>query len=82
MPATILACKPRMPPAIAAGSGPRYNSGMKQLVRKPLLLAFLLSIPLWIVFDNYLVAGMAALLAAFLVAMCHALYTLGKKKRQ
>jgi len=55
---------------------------MKQLVRKPLLLAFLLSIPLWIVFDNYLVAGMAALLAAFLVAMCHALYTLGKKKRQ
>lgn len=60
----------------------RYNSGMKQLVRKPLLLAFLLSIPLWIVFDNYLVAGMAALLAAFLAAMCHALYVLGKKKRQ
>ena len=60
----------------------RYNGGMKQLVRKPLLLAFLLSIPLWIVFDNYLVAGMAALLAAFLAAMCHALYTLGKKKRQ
>ncbi|MGB3287679.1 MAG: hypothetical protein WBA83_00240 [Burkholderiaceae bacterium] len=55
---------------------------MKQLVRKPLLLAFLLSIPLWVVFDNYLVAGMAALLAAFLAAMCHALYTLGKKKRQ
>jgi len=53
---------------------------MKLLARKPLLLAFLLSLPLWAVFGNYLVAIMAGLLASFLVAMCHALYVLRSKK--
>ena len=57
-----------------------YNSAMKLLARKPLLLAFLSSLPLWVVFGNYLVAIMVGLLASFLIAMCHALYVLRNKK--
>ncbi|TCT07306.1 hypothetical protein [Paralcaligenes ureilyticus] len=49
---------------------------MKLLARKPLLLAFLLAFPLWIALGNLIVAASAALLLAFLIAMCHALYTL------
>ncbi|GAB2887065.1 hypothetical protein LSG25_17625 [Paralcaligenes sp. KSB-10] len=48
---------------------------MKQLVRKPLLLAMLLTLPLWIAFGNFIVAVTIALLLAFLIAMCYALYT-------
>ncbi|MGP1613825.1 MAG: hypothetical protein ACTS5Y_01990 [Pollutimonas bauzanensis] len=48
---------------------------MKQLLRKPLAFALLLSLPLWVVFDNYLVAIMVALLVAFLLSMCYTLYT-------
>lgn len=53
---------------------------MKQLLRKPLLLAFLLSLPLWIVFNNYIVAIMVALLVAFLLSMCYSLFLLSKGK--
>ncbi len=49
---------------------------MKLLARKPLLLAFVLAFPLWIALGNFIVATSAALLLAFLIAMCHALYTL------
>lgn len=49
---------------------------MKQLLRKPLLLAVLLSLPLWVVFNNYLVAITVALLCGFLASMCHTLYVL------
>lgn len=49
---------------------------MKQLIRKPLLLALLLSLPLWIIFNNYIVAIIAALLCGFLASMCHTLYLL------
>lgn len=52
---------------------------MKDLVRAPALLSLLLSFPLWIVFGNYIVALIVALLAAFLIAMCHSLLVL---KRQ
>jgi hypothetical protein len=58
-----------------------YNSDMTSLLRKPLLLALLLSIPLWVVFDNYIVAMMVALLVSFLGAMCLSLYTLEKKDK-
>ncbi len=51
---------------------------MKQLVRKPFFLALLLSLPLWIVFNNYIVAIMVALLVAFLLSMCHSLYVLNR----
>ncbi len=49
---------------------------MKLLARKPLLLAFLLVFPFWIALGNFIVAASVALLLAFLIAMCHALYTL------
>jgi len=49
---------------------------MKQLVNKPLLLAAVLTVPLWIVFGNFLVGLMVALFAAFLIAMCRTLYIL------
>lgn len=53
---------------------------MKQLVRKPFFLALLLSLPLWIVFNNYIVAIIVALLVAFLLSMCHSLYLLSQGK--
>jgi uncharacterized protein (DUF58 family) len=55
---------------------------MKQLVRKPFFLALLLSLPLWIVFNNYIVAIMVALLVAFLLSMCHSLYVLNRAKAE
>lgn len=58
----------------------RYNSGMKQLLRKPLFSGLLLSVPLWVVFNNYLVALMVALLVSFLASMCHTLYLMNRKK--
>jgi hypothetical protein len=58
-----------------------YNSGMKSLLRKPLLLAVLLSIPLWIVFGNYIVAITTAVLVSLLGTMCMQLYTLSKKDK-
>ncbi|WP_353171457.1 hypothetical protein [Paracandidimonas soli] len=52
---------------------------MKDLVRAPALLSLLLSIPLWFILDNFIVALIVALLIAFLIAMCHSLLVL---KRQ
>lgn len=54
---------------------------MKQLANKPLLLAAILTVPLWIVFGNFLVGLMVALFAAFLIAMCHTLYILKRSQR-
>ncbi|OWT59250.1 hypothetical protein [Candidimonas nitroreducens] len=54
---------------------------MKLLARKPLLLAALLSIPLWIALGNFIVAVCVALLLSFLIAMCHALYVLRRAPR-
>lgn len=58
----------------------RYNDGMKQFLRKPLFSAFLLSLPLWVIFNNYLVALMVALLVSFFASMCHSLYLMNRKK--
>lgn len=49
---------------------------MKQLARKPFFLALLMSLPLWIVFDNFIVAIIVALLVAFFISMCHSLYAI------
>jgi ABC-type antimicrobial peptide transport system permease subunit len=54
---------------------------MKELACKPLLLAFLLSLPLWIVFGNYVVALIVALLTAFLISMCYSLYAIRRARR-
>jgi len=53
---------------------------MKKMINRPLLLALLLSLPLWVVFGNYLVAIIAALLLAFLLSMVNALRVLNKEK--
>lgn len=55
---------------------------MRQLVNRPLFLAALLVIPLWILLGNFVVALMAALLVAFLAAMVHSLRVLKKHERQ
>ncbi len=53
---------------------------MKQLVNHPVLLALILSLPLWIVLGNYLVAIIVALLVSFLLSMYNALRVLNRKK--
>ncbi|MFT0545020.1 hypothetical protein ACMHYO_01535 [Allopusillimonas ginsengisoli] len=55
---------------------------MNQLVRRPLLLSFLLSLPLWIIFNNYIVALIVGLLAGFLVSMCHSLWVINQQKNE
>ena len=54
---------------------------MKQLINRPFLLSILLSLPLWIVFDNFIVAIIVALVVSFLLSMCNTLYLMNKKKR-
>jgi len=54
---------------------------MAQLARKPLLLALLLVLPLWTTLGNFIVAATVALLLAFMIAMCHALYVLRRSGR-
>jgi len=53
---------------------------MKQILNRPFLLALILSLPLWVVFGNYVVAFMAALLFSFLLSMYNALRILNRKK--
>lgn len=55
---------------------------MKPLLNHPFLLALLLSLPLWVVLGNYIVALMAALLLAFLLSMYNALRVLNRKKQE
>ncbi|WP_397475869.1 hypothetical protein [Pusillimonas sp.] len=55
---------------------------MRQLANRPMLLAALLVIPLWIILGNFVVALMVALLVAFLVSMVHSLRVLKKHERQ
>lgn len=53
---------------------------MKQLACKPLFFACLLTIPLWIVLGNFIVAASVALLVAFFISMCYALYVMQHPK--
>lgn len=53
---------------------------MKQILNRPILLALVLSLPLWVVFGNYVVAALAALLIAFLLSMINALLVLRRDK--
>jgi len=52
---------------------------MKQLLNHPFLLALILSLPLWVVLRNYIVAFIAALLISFLLSMYNALRVLKRK---
>lgn len=51
-----------------------------KILNRPFLLAVALSLPLWIVFGNFVVAIMAALLISFLLSMYNALRVLKRKK--
>ncbi|NYT22284.1 hypothetical protein H0A73_01595 [Alcaligenaceae bacterium] len=53
---------------------------MKQLLNRPFLLALILSLPLWVVFGNYVVALIAALLLSFLLSMYNSLRILNRRK--
>lgn len=53
---------------------------MKQLLNHPFLLALILSLPLWIVLGNYIVAVIVALLVSFLLSMYNALRVMKRDK--
>ena len=53
---------------------------MKQILNRPILLALVLSLPLWVVFGNYVVALIAALLLSFLLSMYNSLRILNRRK--
>lgn len=54
---------------------------MKELANKPLLTSLLLALPLWLIFDNFVVGAILGLLAGFFITMCVSLHRLkhGKK---
>lgn len=54
---------------------------MKQLLRKPFLLALILSLPLWLAFNNYIVALCVALLVAFLVSMIDSIIAIQAQRK-
>lgn len=53
---------------------------MKQLLNHPFLLAMILSLPLWVVLGNFIVAVIAALLVSFLLSMFNALRVMKRDK--
>lgn len=55
---------------------------MKQLLRKPFLLALLLSLPLWIAFNNFIVAFCVALLISFLLSMIDSIVVIRRQQRR
>lgn len=54
---------------------------MKQLLRKPFLLTLILSLPLWILLNNYIVAICVALLFAFLLSMIDSIIAIQRQRR-
>lgn len=55
---------------------------MKQILNRPLLLALILTLPLWIAFNNFIVAIIVALLLSFLLSMYNALRVLRRKRAE
>jgi len=60
----------------------RFRSLIRILAGKPVLLAALLSLPLWVVLGNFIVAASVGLLLAFLLAMGHSLHVIKKRREQ
>ena len=54
---------------------------MNALLSKPLLLAILLCLPLWVVFGNFIAALISAVLISFFIAMLRALKSLSQNKK-
>lgn len=52
------------------------NTTMKALIHKPFLFGLLLSLPLWIILHNFIVALSLGLLLSFLIAMLVSLHRL------
>lgn len=55
---------------------------MRQLLRKPVLLALIIALPLWIAFNNFIVALCVALLVSFLLSMIDAIVVIRQRQRQ
>ncbi len=53
---------------------------MKSLIRRPFLSGLLLSLPLWIVLRNYVVALSLGLLVSFLVSMLCSIVILDRQR--
>lgn len=51
---------------------------MKNFVRRPFISGVVLSVPLWVVFNNYIVALSVALLSAFLLSMGYSLWLMSR----
>jgi|TARA_A100001391_G_scaffold205462_1_gene207116 SAM-dependent MidA family methyltransferase len=49
---------------------------MKELLNRPLLTSLLLALPLWLIFDNFVVGAVLGLLAGFFITMSVSLYRL------
>lgn len=58
-----------------------FLNAMTQLLRKPFLLALILSLPLWVLFHNYVVALCVGLLVSFLFSMIDSLLTIQRQQR-
>lgn len=54
---------------------------MKTLLSKPLVLAVLLCLPLWVLFGNFIAALISAILISFFIGMLRALKTLSNNKK-
>lgn len=54
---------------------------MKELANKPLLTSLLLALPLWFIFDNFVVGAILGLLAGFFITMCISLHRLKHAKK-
>lgn len=53
---------------------------MKQLANKPLILSFLLTLPIWVITGNFIVALMIGLLVSFFIAMLHSLRVIKRQR--
>ncbi len=54
---------------------------MKNLLSRPLWRIFIICIPLWFVFSNFLLAAISAILFSFLVGMIMEIYRAGQRKK-
>ena len=57
------------------------NTAMKTLIRRPFLSGLLLSLPLWVALQNFIVAVSLGMLLSFLISMLASLHQL-KQTRQ
>jgi len=54
---------------------------MKSLLSRPIWRAFIICIPLWFIFGNFLLAAMTSILVTFLIGMIMELVRLEQRKK-